>query len=168
NWHSGYPWQPLYSNYGGNIVYSGSGYSSLRAGGYRGGAGTSQSNDAFKTGSNYGGDALKYFTVPNYTAGSGIPPAPGVGRNSLRGPGYFNLDMTAQKGFGLPKWGFLGENAKFVVRADFFNILNKLNLDPTSITNTISADGIVSNKQFGIAQRGLGARVIEFTGRFNF
>lgn len=168
NWHSGYPWQPLYSNYGGNIVYSGSGYSSLRAGGYRGGAGTSQGNDAFKTGSNYAGGALNYFSIPNYTAGSGVPPVPGVGRNSLRGPGYFNLDMTAQKGFGLPKWGFLGENAKFVVRADFFNILNKLNLDPASITNTISSDGVTSNPQFGIAQRALGARVIEFTGRFNF
>ena len=79
-----------------------------------------------------------------------------------------DLDMSAQKGFGLPKLGFLGENAKFVVRADFFNILNKLNLDPASITNTISADGVTSNRQLGIAQRGLGARVIEFTGRFNF
>ncbi|WP_263410035.1 TonB-dependent receptor [Terriglobus tenax] len=168
NWHSGYPWQPVYSNYAGNVVYNGSGYSTLRAGGYRGGAGSSQSNDAFRNGSNYSGGALNYFTLPNYTAGSGIPPAPGVGRNSLRGPGYFNLDMAAQKGFGLPKWGFLGENAKFVIRADFFNILNKLNLNPTSISNSISSDGVTSNPQFGIAQSALGARVIEFTGRFNF
>src|SRR5262249_9565801 len=55
---------------------------------------------------------------------------PIVGRNVFRGPKYFALDMTFVKRFGLPNWAFLGENANFDLRFNFFNILNNLNLAP--------------------------------------
>lgn len=179
NVHSGFPWTPLYSNYGCNIVYLGSGYCNLQPAGYLGGAGSDYSNAAFMSSpnSNFSKGALAYFTVPTYTPANsampyaGFPPAPSVGRNSLTGPGYFDIDMTAQKSFGLPKLPFFGENARITARADFFNIFNKLNLflnpsDPT--VNAISFDGVTSNPRFGQAQAALGGRVIEFQARLQF
>lgn len=170
NWHSGFPWTPTYSNYGCNIVYTGSGYCTLQPQGYLGGAGTNYSNSAFMTApnSNFPNGALSYFTVPNYVVGSGFPAAPSVGRNTLTGPGYFDIDMTAQKSFGLPKLPILGENARITARADFFNIFNKLNLNPGSISNAISFDGVTSNPLFGQAQGALAGRVIEFQARLQF
>ena len=174
NANSGFPWTPLYANTGCNVVYANSGYCNLRPAEYLGGAGTNYSNGTFeKTGGNFPNGSLAYFTVPTYPA-SGIPPAPSVGRNVLRGPGYFDTDMTLQKSFGLPKLPILGENAQFEFRADFFNIFNKTNLqnldnggNPYS-GNIISSDGLTSNPQFGIAQAGLAGRVINLQVRFSF
>lgn len=168
------PWTPLYANTGCNVVYANSGYCNLRPAEYLGGAGTNYSNGTFeKAGANFPNGSLAYFTVPTYPA-SGIPPAPSVGRNVLRGPGYFDTDMTLQKSFGLPKLPILGENAQFEFRADFFNIFNKTNLqnldnggNPYS-GNIISSDGLTSNPQFGIAQAGLAGRVINLQVRFSF
>jgi hypothetical protein len=176
NWHTGFPWMPVYSNYGCNIAFPNSGYCSLRPENYLGGMGTNYSNSAFMSSpsGNFPNGALAYFTVPTYTpptsttSGQDFPPAPSVGRNTLTGPGYFDTDMTAQKSFGLPKMHIFGENARLTARADFFNIFNKLNLNPTSISNAISFDGTTSNPQFGQAQGALGARVIEFQARFEF
>ena len=175
NWHSGFPWSPLYSNTGCNIIYLGSGYCNLRPAAYLGGAGTDYSNDTFmRPTGNFPNGALSYFVVPPFTQGPAfpatgpIPPPPGVGRNSLRGPGYFDIDMTLGKAFGLPTMPVFGENAQIVFRADFFNIFNKLNLNPSSISNLISFDGVTSNPNFGQAQGALGARVIELQARFSF
>ncbi len=75
----------------------------LRA--YLGGAGTSTSNDAFKTGSNYPLGGTAYFATPTYTAYNCSPlcagtalPQVGVTRNSLTGPGYRDLDIDAGQG----------------------------------------------------------------------
>lgn len=174
NWHTGYPWTPLYSNTGCNVVYPNSGYCALRPAAYLGGAGTDYSNSTFeRAGGNFPNGSLAYFTVPTYPA-SGIPPAPSVGRNVLRGPSYFDTDMTLQKSFGLPKLPLLGENARFEFRADFFNIFNKLNLQNLDNSgnafpgNIISTDGTSSNPLFGQAQGALGARVINLQARFSF
>ncbi len=48
NWHSGFPWTPLYTNTGGNLVYPNSGYGNLRPAAYLGGAGTDSSNSTFE------------------------------------------------------------------------------------------------------------------------
>lgn len=176
NWHTGFPWTPTYANYGCNIVYPSSGYCTLRPAGYLGGAGTDYSNSAFMSApsSNFSKGALAYFVVPTYTAATGsityagFPPAPSVGRNILTGPGYFDTDMTIQKSFGLPKMPIFGEKARITARADFFNIFNKLNLNPGSISNAISFDGVTSNPNFGEAMSALGGRVIEFQARFEF
>jgi hypothetical protein len=157
-------------------VYPNSGYCNLRPAAYLGGAATDSSNSAFeKAGGNFPNGALAYLTVPTFPA-SGIPPAPSVGRNVLRGPGYFNTDLTLQKSFGLPKLPVLGENARFEFRADFFNIFNKLNLanlDNNGSNNSfpgniISSDGVASNPEFGLAQGGLAGRVINLQARFSF
>ncbi len=173
--HSGFPWTPVYGNTSCNIIYQGSGYCTLRPAQYLGGAGSDYSNSTFMSNTgNFPNGALSYFTVPTFQQGPAfpntgpIPPAPSVGRNSFRGPRYFDTDMSLSKAFGLPKTRALGENAKFELRADFFNIFNKLNLNPTSISNTISFDGTTSNPHFGQAQSALGARVVELQMRFNF
>ena len=174
NWHSGFPWTPLYSNTGCNVTFANSGYCNLRPAAYLGGAGTDYSNATFeKAGGNFPNGALAYFTVPTFPA-TGIPPAPSVGRNVLRGPNYFDTDMTLQKSFGLPKMPILGENARFEFSADFFNIFNKLNLTNLDnggnpfAGNVISNDGVHSNPLFGQAQTALGGRVVNLQVRFSF
>jgi hypothetical protein len=175
NWHSGFPWNPLVNVVGGNL-YCGIcyGYSTLLPAAYLGGAGTSTSNDAFKTGSDFplvatAGNASGYYSTPAYTAynsGSGPasadPQPPGVGRNSLTGPGYRDVDMTLSKAFGLPNAPILGENAKMEFRIDAFNIFNNLNFNPTSISNN------TSNSNFGKAQTALAGRVLSLSARFSF
>jgi hypothetical protein len=169
NAHTGFPWTPVYSNTGCNVVYANSGYCSLRPADYLGGAGTDYSNSAFENtpNGNFSKGALAYFGVPTFPA-SGIPPAPGVGRNTFRAPGYFDVDLTAEKSFGLPRMRILGEDARFTLRADLFNLFNTLNLNPTSISNQISFDGVTGNSQFGTAQSALNGRIVELQARFTF
>ena len=112
---------------------------------YLGGAGTSTSNDQFKTWfelpvGRRSGERIGIFLdtglhayngapgTPTY--GNAIPQAPGVGRNSLVRPGYRDVDMTLAKNFGLPKLPVLGENAKFEFRVDAYNVFNNLNFNP--------------------------------------
>jgi Carboxypeptidase regulatory-like domain len=147
---------------------------------YLGGAGTSTSTDVFKqrngnfskvNGAQFGGQV--YFSQPSLTKGptfsdiiagnatpGPLPGAPGVGRNSFRGPRYFDVDMTLSKAFGLPKMRVLGEGAKFELRANFFNIFNKLNL--------ANIDNNVNSSTFGTATKTLGSRTVELQARFSF
>ena len=188
NTHSGFPWTPVINTSSGangtcNVVYQNSGNTNggncnLRPQTYAGGAGSDYNNATFmKPNGNFPQGALSYFTVPTVVQGSPfpgvgpIPPPPGVGRNSFRGPRYFDIDMTLGKSFGLPTTRVLGENAKVEFRANFFNLFNHLNLLPfqsASPSTTVSYDGTSSNPQFGEAQSALGARVIELQARFSF
>ena len=189
NAHSGFPWTPTFSDVNnGSIYYVGSGYGSsepLRPGAYKGGSGQSEANDTFKTGAGVGGafnknyplGALNYFTIPIYTPipnnavfpqTFGAPQTPGVARNFLTGPGYKDVDATISKAFGLPKVKGLGENAKFEVRADAFNLFNNVNMNGSSISTAISTDGVTSNPSFGQAQSALGSRTLDLQARFSF
>ncbi|HMF76645.1 MAG TPA: TonB-dependent receptor [Bryobacteraceae bacterium] len=166
NAHTGFPLTPLYSNTSCNLVYPNSGYCNLRPASYLGGAGTNYSNSTFQQfNGNFPNGALSYFTVPTFPV-TGIPPAPSVGRNVFTGPGYFDTDITVQKGFGFPKMKVFGESARIDFRADFFNIFNKLNL--TNVNAVISYDGVTSNPLFGQAQNALSARIITMQLRFSF
>jgi len=89
-----------------------------------------------------------------------LPSPPGIARNSFRGPRYFDVDATLSKSFGLPSMKVLGEGAKLEIRANFYNLFNKLNL-----TNPQTD---IMNSHFGEAQGALGARTIEMQARFNF
>ncbi len=168
NIHSGFPWNPVISIPTGSLYCGLCNYSQVLPAAYLGGAGSSTSNDQFKTGSNYPNGGAAYFSTPTYTAytgsnyGSANPPAPGIHRNSLTGPGYRDVDMTLAKSFGLPNIPGLGENAKFEFRADAYNLFNNLNFDPTKISNDIHA------LNFGVAQAALGARTVSLTARFSF
>ena len=186
NIHTGFPWTAVYSNVGNGAYYSGSGYTSFRPAAYLGGAGNDTSNDAFLSGPqnpkepvnrNFSRGALAYFTVPNIAPGpqfsslpapGPLPQTPGVARNTLNGPNYIDADMTLSKAFGLPNNRILGDNSQIEVRANAYNIYNRLNLDGTSISNTISSDGTTSSANFGQAQSALGSRTIEMQARFSF
>ena len=117
----------------------------------------------------------KYFTVPDFTnaitwssatgfpaANVALPAAPGLGRNAFVGPHYRDVDASISKGFGIPNTRVLGENAKLEIRADFFNIFNILNLNPSNVTSDITSTN------FGSDFVALGGRTIDFQARFSF
>src|SRR6266446_6534736 len=168
NWHSGFPWTPVISVQGGSLYCGQCGYTQVLPAAYLGGAGTSTSNDQFKTGSNYPNGGAAYFSTPTYTAytgtnfGNALPQSPGVHRNWLNGPGYRDVDMSLAKAFGLPNMPVLGESAKLEFRVDAFNLFNNLNFNPNNISNNIA------NGNFGEATAGLAGRVVSITARFNF
>ena len=168
NFHSGFPWSPLVSVNGGSLYCGNCGYSTLQPAAYLGGAGTSTSNDQFKTGSNYPKGGAAYFSTPTYTAysgtssGSALPQAPGVRRNALTGPGYKDVDFTLAKGFGFPRMPGLGEGARLEIRLDAYNLFNNLNFNPTQISNNIA------NANFGQDTSAMGARTVTLGARFSF
>ena len=165
--HTGFPWTPLVNVNGGSLYCGQCGYTQLLPAAYLGGAGTSTSNDAFKTGSNYSKGGAAYFSTPTYTAfsnsnsGTALPQT-GIRRNSLTGPGYRDVDLTLAKAFGLPKMPVLGENAKLEFRMDTYNLFNNLNFDPTRISNNIA------NANFGQDTSALAGRTITLGARFSF
>ncbi len=177
NLHSGFPWSPLVSVVGGNLYCGNCGYGNVYPTVYSGGAGTSTSNDAFKTGSNYPLGGAAYFSAQQCTAtvttncytsftgtnsGTALPPSPGVHRNSLNGPGYKDVDLTLTKGFGFPNMPVLGENARLEFRFDVYNLFNNLNIDTGSISSNIG------NSNFGQATAALAARTATLGVRFSF
>jgi hypothetical protein len=154
--HTGFPWTPVI---GQCISTRGPSICPVRPVSYTGGAGNDTSNNAFITGSNFPGGGPAFFST---AAPVGFQ-LPGIGRNSFRGPRYFDIDMTVGKKFGLSS--LLGEGRFFEIKANLFNVFNILNLQPFNF-NTPSTQ--VQNALFGRAERGLAGRVIEFQGRFNF
>ncbi len=193
NIHTGFPWTPVYTDTGGGVYYNGSGYSVLRPAAYLGGAGHDTSNAAFLSGAgnptapvnrNFQRGSLSYFTVPTVTPGPNfptpgtLPQLPGVARNTLNGPNYIDADMTLSKAFGFPKTRVLGESSQLEIRANAYNIYNRLNLAGTGRSNgggiddSISSTGMngqtISNPSFGQSLNALGSRTIEVQGRFSF
>jgi len=173
NLHSGFPWSPLVSVNGGSLYCGTCGYTTLYPSAYLGGAGSSTSNDQFKTGSNFPlvastGNASAYFATPAYTAysntdfGSALPQAPGIERNALNGPGYRDLDVTIIKAFGFPRVPGLGEAAKLELRLDAYNVFNNLNFNPNNISNNIGS------ANFGQDTAALAGRVVTVGARFSF
>lgn len=181
NWHTGFPFNPLYnSNTPGGLYYNGSQITQLRPAAYTGGAGQRTGNSAFMqtNNPNYSGNGTKFLTPPTFVAGPAFPavappPAPGIHRNSLNGPGYNDFDGSLTKGFGFPSNRVLGERARLEFRADFYNLFNKINLNPSNIDNilgSVNPDGSVSsvNSDFGVARTALGSRTIQLQSRFSF
>lgn len=192
NAHTGFPWTPFYNvqvlQYGNScsLVFQNSGYCTVRPAAYLGGAGTNYGNNTFKQPLSYFPNGPNtYFTPPALSA-AGVPPPPGVGRNSFRGPGYSSVDFTLAKAFGLPRTSVFGEAAALEIRANFYNIFNQLNIQPFGSqaigTIQIQPDGTqinptgpvasggngLASTTFGQGQNGLGGRVIEMQARFSF
>lgn len=125
------------------------------------------SNNAFiRPGGDFPQGSLAYFN--NTTSGP-----PGIGRNSFRGPGYFGDDLSFAKNTKLPGAFHLGEAANLELRANFFNIFNKLNLAPFGFNTNSTYIGNpgtppTQNVNFGLASAGLAGRVIELQARLNF
>lgn len=87
------------------------------------------------------------YEVPaNFNGTPGDPSTLGnVGRNSLRGPGFFQWDFSGMKNFPLT------EKAKLQFRGDLFNILNHPNFgNPgVGVCNSFSVFGCAVNSTFG-------------------
>ncbi|HEX6183843.1 MAG TPA: carboxypeptidase regulatory-like domain-containing protein [Pyrinomonadaceae bacterium] len=154
--HSGFPWTPVV---GQCVSTRGPSICPARPVAYFGGAGDDSSDEAFITGSNFPGGGAAFFS----TAASTGFQRPGIGRNSFRGPRYFNVDMSLAKRFGIPR--FLGEGTFLEVKANFFNVFNLLNLQPFNFNSPSTR---VSDTLFGRAERGLAGRIIELQGRLSF
>ena len=90
----------------------------------------------------------------------------------MNGPGYRDVDASLSKGFGLPKLRGLGENARFEIRADVYNLFNNTNLDVAQIDanlGLVAPDGTVTpNSDFGVAGKALGSRTVQLQARFSF
>ncbi len=156
--HTGFPWTPVVGNCPSTSLPVNC---PARPTAYFGGAGTDTSNNAFITGSNFPGGGTKFFSTLGATGfGSSAGILPAIGRNSFRGPHYFDVDMALSKKFGL-----FGEGRFLEVKANFFNVFNILNLQPF---NFASPSTTVTSSLFGRAEKGLAGRVIEFQGRIQF
>ena len=155
--HSGFPWTP--SVFGDEARdLNGDGFRPDRPLGYLGGAIENPGNDDFITGI-FPRNSAHPNGGPDYFIINGHGPA-GIGRNSFRGPKYFSVDMSVAKTIGL------GETSNFEIRANFFNIFNKLNLAP--IGQVSPSTDIQNSGNFGRSVSGLAGRVIEFQGRLRF
>ena len=136
---------------------------------YRSNATVATGGNAFFTAPNVSGGVLFACLFPNpdpVACPSGqqsvgpIPTAPGIHRGFFTGPGYFDVDATLSKSFGLPTFKIIGENAKIELRANFYNLFNKLNL--------YNPQNNINDQHFGEAQNALGSRTIEIQARFSF
>jgi hypothetical protein len=156
NLHSGFPWTPVYNvqvvdSPSGNscsLIFPGSGFCQVRPAAYLGGAGTDYGNSTFeRLLGNFPNGPASYFTPPALTA-TGIPPVPGIGRNTFLGSRYSSLDFTVSKSFGLAQARVIGEHAKVEIRANFHNIFNQLNFVP--LQNPQSIGTIQLNAATGV------------------
>lgn len=175
-WHTGFPWTPVTGNFGSVAISNAANIFPTRPTFLAGALPPPRdtSNFAFMTpGVEFPGlvangncntmNGLPIQGTPFFgTCNSGPP---GIGRNSFRGPGYFNVDTSIAKKFGLPNLKFLGEGASIELRGNFFNFFNKLNLEPLG---SQSGNVNISDPNFGLSPGGLAGRVIEFQARLNF
>lgn len=95
-----------------------------------------------------------------------------VGRNTLTGPGFFNVDLSLSRSFPLR------EQRQLEFRADFFNLLNRPNFStPSSPTGAqVSAGALVFPDATGVPAGNAGqifrtvndSRQIQFSLRYSF
>jgi hypothetical protein len=166
--HTGFPFTPLQG--AGLRTPSGEFFGPIRPTGYNGRASLGNSNSNFlQPGGIFPGGGNQYFSGTIRTDSQGRPNfelnPPAIGRNSFRGPKYFNVDMSFAKRFGLPDFGVLGENPNLELRVNAFNIFNRLNLAPF---NFGEGNTFYTSNNFGEATRGLSGRVVELQARFRF
>jgi len=73
--------------------------------------------------------------------------------------------MTAIKRFRLPSKSFLGENGGIEIRANAYNLFNRLNLTPFKANEDNTR---IEHVDFGRAIHALSGRVAEVQVRFSF
>jgi hypothetical protein len=163
--HTAFPWTPVTWNLqtsplvpGANVV------GPTRPLKYLGGAGDSCSNDAFKTGSNFPKGGPAYFDITTPVDQTNYTYKPGIGRNSFRGPCYFDIDMSFAKQFTLNRYE---HNTQLRLQVNAYNIFNILQLQPIPNGNT-NGSAIITNSTFGESLGGDAGRVIEITARIQF
>ena len=154
--HTGFPWTPL-TRLPSLITPGGRALSPIRPISYLGGNLNDSSDDAFtRPEGNFPGGGRPYFNI------TGSVQLPGIGRNSFRGPNYFNIDLSLVKRTYLL---FIKEGAFLDLRANLFNAFNLRNLENF---NFGAAGTIIEDTNFGRSPRGTAGRVIELQARFSF
>jgi hypothetical protein len=164
-YHTAFPWTPVTYNLatspyipGANVV------GPTRPIAYYGGAGDSCSNSAFRTGSNFPKGGPAYFEISEPTSESNPVYVPGIGRNSFRGPCFFDTDMSFAKQITLDRFD---HHTVLRFQANLFNIFNIPQLQP--ITNGNANPGAnIQSATFGQSQGSDAGRVIEFAARIQF
>lgn len=109
-----------------------------------------------------GGSSVSSFADP--TNGGTTPAFGDAQRNSLRGPKFFNLDMSLGKSFRIR------ESMRFEFRADSYNFLNHPNfgIPDGNILSTFVVGG-QTQSHFGISSSVVGgSRIFQLGGRFTF
>jgi hypothetical protein len=105
--------------------------------------------------------------VPGTPIGSWQRPAIGqignAGRNSLRGPGFFQSDI------GVAKTVAMTERASLDFRADVFNVFNKVNLgNPSTCVDCTNSNGIPTGGVISSLITGAVQREFQFSVRIQF
>lgn len=164
-YHTGFPWTPrIFGCLQGNTSQNRS-FCDPRPTSYTGAQPDANTNDNFlRPGGIFGVPGTSIFGT-EFNTNDPFANPPAIGRNTFRGPKYFNVDMSFVKSFGLPEFGWLNESARLDVRFNFFNIFNTLNLTPF---NALSDPTRVQLNTFGVATSALAGRVGEFQVRFSF
>jgi len=154
--HTGFPWTPL-TRRPSLVTPGGRTLSPIRPIAFLGGNLNDTSDDAFtRPFGNFPGGGSNFFLI------TGSVQRPGIGRNTFRGPNYFNVDLSLVKRTYLP---FIKEGAFVDLRANFFNAFNMLNLENFAFGG---AGTIIEDANFGRSPRGLAGRVVELQARFSF
>jgi hypothetical protein len=84
-----------------------------------------------------------------------------LGRNSLVGPGFANVDFSVSRAFPLR---FLGEGGKVLFRSEFFNLFNRPNLDNPGDPNLSNQGNLIGTGSFGqITATANDARILQFS-----
>ena len=172
-WHTGFPWTPVTGQLNSVALTNANNINPTRPSKLLSQPGTGTSNNDFITPlANFPGLVQNFNCNPANGPLQGAPffdicdtGPPGIGRNSFRGPGYFNVDTSVGKKFGLPSFKYLGEGASLELRGNFFNLFNKLNLQPFSFG---TGNTRIESPLFGRSPGGLAGRVIEFQARLSF
>jgi hypothetical protein len=84
----------------------------------------------------------------------------GVGRNTIVGPDYNKFDLALIKRVPLNRFR---EGMRLVLRADFYNLFNRVNFDKPSATNIN-----INSLTFGASTAAFSPRIVQFVGRFEF
>ncbi|MEO7028318.1 MAG: carboxypeptidase-like regulatory domain-containing protein [Acidobacteriaceae bacterium] len=175
--HSGFPFTPVTFNLQANVITNAAVVGPTRPLGILGTGGpigSSCSNEAFKSGSNFpnrgaggtnGGVAYFNITPPVLPPGQPYIYTPGIGRNSFNGPCYRDVDLTLAKQVDFSAFG--DQHAFLRFQATMFNAFNLLQLSP--ITNGNAGGGAnINDGNFGKATNVDAGRVIELSMRLNF
>jgi hypothetical protein len=93
-----------------------------------------------------------------------------LGRNALRGPGYFNTDLSLRKNFKL------GEHREFQIGANAYNVLNHANFanpvantaNPSQFGTIISTVTPATTPYGAFASAAVDARIVQVTGKITF
>ncbi len=101
-------------------------------------------------------------TTPGQSSTTFIPP-PGIDRNVFPGPGYRDVDANLAQGLRIAEQcAYWARDAKIEIKANFFNLFNIANINPSSISTNVQSSNL------GQASAGLGSRMVDLQARFSF